>query len=145
MMYLDFDKGWLPERFRGDVEFGDPMTRIEYAIHLLSRVKWVNVAIISLLLIGFAYGILSFTKDVFSAFPAWNEERHARYVQEELAKYEKVRVTIHEGDTAWTIQESLTPHAHDIRDMLYLSEEVNGEVDWGNLLPGKTYVFLKEK
>lgn len=145
MLYVDLEKGWLPERFRGDVEFGDPMTKLEYTIHLLSRVKWNNLAIALLLIAGFGYGIFSFATTIVSTFPEWNEERHARYVQEELAKYEQVRVTIHEGDTAWTIQEVLTPNAHDLRDMLYLAEEVNGDVDWGNLLPGQHIIFLKEK
>jgi hypothetical protein len=145
MMYVDVEKGWVPERFRGGAVVTNPMTKIENAIHLLSRVKWMNLAITLFILMGFGYGIISMAKDVAKSLPAWQEESHQRHLKEELSKYEQVEVVIQEGDTAWTIQEKLTPNANDLRDPLYLAEEINGEVDWGNLLPGQTLKFLKEK
>lgn len=145
MMYLDLEKGWIPTRFRGDVEWADPMTKVEYYIHLLSRVKWGNVAIALVILMGFSYGIISMTKDVMQSLPAWQEERHLHYVEEETAKYDKVEILVQQGDTAWSIQQKLTPNEHDLRHPLYLAEELNEGMNVGKLLPGQILVFLKEK
>ena len=145
MMYVNFEKGWLPKRFREDEEFGDPLSRVEYIAHLLSRVKWKNLALAMIIATGFIVGVMSMGKTIFQSLPAWQEERHQRYIQEEMSKYELVEVYIQKGDTAWSIQQDLTPNAHDLREVFYLADTINGEVDWGNLLPGRTYVFLKEK
>lgn len=146
-MDINFEKGWLPSRMRTEDEGSvfEPITKVEYAIHILSRVKWVNLAIIVGLIFGIGYGVVSMANDVAEALPNWQEERHLRYMESELAKYEQVEILIQEGDTAWSIQQRLTPNERDLRHPLYLAKEINEESDWGNLIPGQRLVFLKAK
>lgn len=112
---------------------------------MFKRLIWRRFALALILVIGFGYGTVQFVTDSAVAFQKWDKEYQAKVFQEEVAKYDKVRVIISEGDTAWTIQQALTPHESDLRHSLYLSEELNKGADFGNLLPGQTLTFLKEK
>lgn len=64
-------------------------------------------------------------------------------IQEALEKFEKVEVVVKQGDTAWTLQENLTPE-EDVRYMLYLVEILNGKC-LGDIMPGEKLIFLKNK
>lgn len=55
-------------------------------------------------------------------------------------KYEKIVITITEGDRAWNIQSKLTPN-EDINETLHYVELVNGK-SVENIIPGEEIIFL---
>lgn len=135
MMYMDTIKKGLEEN-------GVNWKSIK---KVLRRIRWGNIAMTLVVLFGFGYGVVSMTQDIVEAYPQWQEERKEHALSSQLAKYEQVEVVIQEGDRAWNIQKILTPSSHNVLDELYLAKEINGNLDWGNLRPGDSYVFLKEK
>lgn len=59
--------------------------------------------------------------------------------------YEPVIVTVHTGDTAWSIARRYCPENVDIREYLDLCAAENGVTQWGMIYPGDTYTFLTPK
>ena len=59
--------------------------------------------------------------------------------------FEPVTVTVHTGDTPWTIAERYCPDSMDIRDYLRLCAAENGLDNWDVIRPGETYTFLEIK
>ena len=57
--------------------------------------------------------------------------------------FERVNVVIGRGDTAWSIQEKLTPN-EDARKVLYHLEKINGK-NMSCIVVGETLIFLKAK
>jgi len=107
------------------------------------RILWHKLAGSFIIALGFIYGTVTFISQVVQKYPEWIEKHHEQLVDNQ---YEKIKVTIQEGDTAWKIQQQLTPH-EDVRIPLDLAKSLkeNKDIDWGNLKPGQTVVFLKEK
>lgn len=75
---------------------------------------------------------------------AWHKNKIEKNYEEKLKNYDVVEVVIKEGDSAWLIQEKLTPNERDMREALNLSEYVNGK-DLGKIKPGEVVLFVKEK
>lgn len=96
---------------------------------------------LSFLMIGM-FTMFSFASDLFDE--EVREERKVSAIEKEIAKYEKVDVFVQEGDTAWNIQEKLTP-GKDMRDMLYLVEYINKRESMGKVKAGEVITFLKYK
>lgn len=59
-----------------------------------------------------------------------------------INSFEKVEVSIFEGDTSWSIQSELAPNT-DVRKLLYYIDIINDK-NMGYIKPGDTLVFLKE-
>jgi len=65
-------------------------------------------------------------------------------VKEEMYKgFVKVPVVIKKGDTAWDIQEKLTPHINPIH-MFPLLKEINGDKPLHPIYPKEVRIFLKD-
>lgn len=141
---VSYEKGWLPQAFKEKKVRS--LSLSEFAVHLLSRVKWKNITIGLVLLFSFGYGVLSLAKDVAESLPGIAQKSKEEYLEKELLKYDPVQVTVKKGETAWQIQQRLTPKENDMRHPMGLVEEMQGqEVDWGNLHAGETVIFLKAK
>lgn len=57
--------------------------------------------------------------------------------------FEKIEVPFNKGDTAWKIQQMLTPN-ENINSMIELVRQVNSERNIDYVLPGETRLFLKK-
>lgn len=60
-----------------------------------------------------------------------------------LTRYEKVEVIVQAGDTAWTIQNRLSPNS-DPRELIFHASNVNDK-NMGYINAGETLVFFKER
>lgn len=87
--------------------------------------------------VSFAHGLVDSGKNKFTNYV--NEG-----TQHSINSFEHVEVTIGIGETAWDIQSELTPD-RDIRDMLFLVEELNDKRSLQNVKAGETITFLKDK
>jgi cell division protein YceG involved in septum cleavage len=67
-----------------------------------------------------------------------------QYLEKRIDKFEKVKVEVPYGETAWNIQKKLTPN-EDTRDMLDLVRYINKRETLGDLKSGEVIIFLKEK
>lgn len=118
---------------------------IKKTLFFLNRIKWKNVFIAFIIVLGFCYGVTNFVQDVVNAYPNWIEEKNEKYLAKQLEKYDQVEVIIKEGDTAWSIQRQLTPNEADLRDTLWIVEQINERNTMGKLIPGEKITFLKYK
>lgn len=57
--------------------------------------------------------------------------------------YQKVQITVKQGDTLWNLQKSITPNG-DIEKILYLDSKINDKT-LSNIKPGDSIVLLKEE
>lgn len=108
------------------------------------RILWNKLMVSFIIALGFIYGTVTFISQAIQTYPEWRKDQHDKWINK---KYEKIEIIIQQGDTAWEIQQELTPHERDLRIPLDLAKKLkeNKNVDWGNLKPGQTVVFLKEK
>ena len=72
------------------------------------------------------------------------DEKAFEKEQNFLSSFKKVEVVFEDGDTAWRIQEQLVPD-EDTRVLLYYVKELNKDVNWGNIRPGESLIFLEKK
>lgn len=61
-----------------------------------------------------------------------------------LSKFEQVDIAVLPGDTAWSIQQRLTPN-EDVRKVLYHSANLNGGRSMGSVEAYEVLTFLKER
>jgi hypothetical protein len=97
---------------------------------------------LSFLMVGM-FTMVSFANGLFDE--TVREENRISAIEEKIAKFDQVEVVVQKGDTAWTIQEKLTPNYGDMRDMLYYVEYVNKRNSIGDIKAGETLIFLKAK
>lgn len=100
-----------------------------------------RIAAVSTLLIVF-FTVFSFANGLLDK--EHQEEKEASAIEKKIAQYDQVEVFIQEGDTAWSIQEQLTPGT-DVRDMLYLVKRINHRKELGKVKAGEVLTFLKTK
>lgn len=105
-------------------------------VRIANKKKFIGTMTLILLLISCTISIpVQKNKTIGSGFNSKD--------QEFLKEYEKVKITIKNGQTSWNIQQELTPNS-DVRKVLYYCEKINGK-SMGNIKEGETLVFLKEK
>lgn len=65
---------------------------------------------------------------------------NARVRHEDLAP---VAVTVHAGDTAWSIAGRYCPAGVDLREYLGWCADENGLAGMGSIVAGRSYIFLE--
>lgn len=60
-----------------------------------------------------------------------------------IAQYDQVEVFVKKGQTAWHIQQKLTPN-EDVRKLLYYDSMLN-QKSMGDIKAGEKLIFLKER
>lgn len=118
---------------------------VEKGLYVASRIRWANVALTLVLVIGFAYGIINMAKDAQVAVSKWYEAEFESFMENRIAQYEQVEVRVQPGETAWEIQRRLTPNSKSVENELVLASRLNEKGDWGNIKAGESYIFLKDK
>ena len=58
--------------------------------------------------------------------------------------FDKIRVTVRQGETAWEIAKRYCPETVDVREYLDWVEAVN-EIDAGHIEAGETYILYEIK
>lgn len=59
-------------------------------------------------------------------------------------QFRPTKVFVHEGETAWEIAQRFCPSEVDVREYLGWCAEENGIDSMGNIIAGKSYVFLQK-
>lgn len=95
-------------------------------------------------LILLALSIFSFAKhETLQVIASANSYELTDSEIEFIDKFEKKEIKVKKGDTAWSIQQRLSPSS-DIREVLYHVEKIN-EQTMGKIKNGEKLIFLKER
>ncbi|WCF11417.1 hypothetical protein NDS46_31155 (plasmid) [Paenibacillus thiaminolyticus] len=108
------------------------------------RIRWKRLFIVLTVIFIFLYGAISLIVNVAQAVPSWVNYYQEHTFKKTLAQYEQVEVVVQSGETAWGLQQELTPRM-DVRELLYLASKLNPGINLGELQSGDRIILLKER